>query len=144
MKFEKVDNKIIIYIIDKDIILDDYEIKCLILDVLDKLSDEYNLDLKDSYVVNFYRNEFYGIIIELIEEDIRFLNNSINIKLNVVDDKLFLYELDDPLEYIKHDIYYFDKKYYISLKKYDITIFENSNIIYDDDVYKIIGRGIKI
>lgn len=144
MKFEKIDDKIVIYMPGENKVFSEDEIKGLVLKIMDKLSEFYKIELSNSYSVNFYRNEYYGIIIELIDDNIKFLDDIVNIDLNVSLDKLFLYEIDDPLEYIDNDVYFYNKKYYISPKKYDITIFEKSNVIYDDIVYKIIGRGVKI
>lgn len=144
MKFEKIDDKIVIYMPGENKVFSEDEIKSLVLKIMDKLSEFYEIELSNSYSVNFYRNEYYGIIIELIDDNIKFLDDIVNIDLNVSLDKLFLYEIDDPLEYIDNDVYFYNKKYYISPKKYDITIFEKSNVIYDDIVYKIIGRGVKI
>ncbi len=144
MKFEKIDDKIVIYMPGENKVFSEDEIKSLVLKIMDKLSEFYKIELSNSYSVNFYRNEYYGIIIELIDDNIKFLDDIVNIDLNVSLDKLFLYEIDDPLEYIDNDVYFYNKKYYISPKKYDITIFEKSNVIYDDIVYKIIGRGVKI
>lgn len=144
MKFEKIDDKIVIYMPGENKVFSEDEIKSLVLKIMDKLSELYKIELSNSYSVNFYRNEYYGIIIELIDDNIKFLDDIVNIDLNVSLDKLFLYEIDDPLEYIDNDVYFYNKKYYISPKKYDITIFEKSNVIYDDIVYKIIGRGVKI
>ncbi len=144
MKFEKIDDKIVIYMPGENKVFSEDEIKSLVLKIMDKLSELYKIELSNSYSVNFYRNEYYGIIIELIDDNIKFLDDIVNIDLNVSLDKLFLYEIEDPLEYIDNDVYFYNKKYYISPKKYDITIFEKSNVIYDDIVYKIIGRGVKI
>ena len=144
MKFEKIDDKIVIYMPGENKVFSEDEIKSLVLKIRDKLSEFYKIELSNSYSVNFYRNEYYGIIIELIDDNIKFLDDIVNIDLNVSLDKLFLYEIEDPLEYIDNDVYFYNKKYYISPKKYDITIFEKSNVIYDDIVYKIIGRGVKI
>ena len=144
MKFEKIDDKIVIYMPGENKVFSEDEIKSLVLKIMDKLSEFYKIELSNSYSVNFYRNEYYGIIIDLIDDNIKFLDDIVNIDLNVSLDKLFLYEIEDPLEYIDNDVYFYNKKYYISPKKYDITIFEKSNVIYDDIVYKIIGRGVKI
>lgn len=144
MKFEKIEDKIVIYMPGENKVFSEDEIKSLVLKIMDKLSEFYKIELSNSYSVNFYRNEYYGIIIELIDDNIKFLDDIVNIDLNISLDKLFLYEIDDPLEYIDNDVYFYNKKYYISPKKYDITIFEKSNVIYDDIVYKIIGRGVKI
>ena len=77
------------------------------------------------------KNEFY-------EDDV------VNIKLNVLRDTLFLYEIDEPLNYLNNEMYYYEDKFYINMKDRNINVFEDKNIVYGNEVYKIIGRGIKI
>ena len=67
-----------------------------------------------------------------------------HIKLNVLKDILFLYEIEDPLDYKNSEIYYYNNSFYLNPKQVDIHLIENSKIIYDKEVYKIIGKGIKI
>ena len=122
MKFEKIDDKIVIYMPGENKVFSEDEIKSLVLKIMDKLSEFYKIELSNSYSVNFYRNEYYGIIIELIDDNIKFLDDIVNIDLNVSLDKLFLYEIDDPLEYIDNDVYFYNKKYYIMIDKIANTI----------------------
>ena len=90
MKFEKIDDKIVIYMPGENKVFSEDEIKSLVLKIMDKLSELYKIELSNSYSVNFYRNEYYGIIIELIDDNIKFLDDIVNIDLNVSLDKLFL------------------------------------------------------
>ena len=115
MKFEKIDDKIVIYMPGENKVFSEDEIKSLVLKIMDKLSEFYKIELSNSYSVNFYRNEYYGIIIELIDDNIKFLDDIVNIDLNVSLDKLFLYEIDDPLEYIDNDVYFYNKKLWLVL-----------------------------
>lgn len=134
MKYTKDLNNIIVYIYDKKYLIND--MNKLLEYTFNILKEYYNYTLDNSYKINIYINKIYGIIIELKED---YYTN-----IKVLKDVLFLYEIDDPLEYLNEEIYYYEDKYYINLKKEDISIIENSNIIYGNDVYKIIGKGIKI
>ena len=82
--------------------------------------------------------------LEITENEDFIYDDIVNLKLNVLRDTLFLYEVDDPLEYINYEIYYYNDKFYVNAKREDINLIENSNLVYGDIVYKIIGRGIKI
>ena len=81
MKFEKIDDKIFIYMPGENKVFSEDEIKSLVLKIMDKLSEFYKIELSNSYSVNFYRNEYYGIIIELIDDNIKFLDDIVNIDL---------------------------------------------------------------
>lgn len=130
MKVERDNNKIIVYLYNEK-----YNIKIIskVLNILDKYYD-YK---KESYYIKVYINKYYGMILEIYED------NEYEIRIRIIKDSLFLYEIEDPLKY-KEDIYYYDDKYYINPKKKYIDILENTSIIYGDYVYKIIGSGIKI
>ena len=137
MKVEKDIDKYIVYLYDND-----KDIKKIIKEVISDLEKYYNISYSN-YDIRAYINKYYGIILEIKESNYEYFDN-ININLKVLKDTLFLYEVDDPLDYIDNDIYYYDNKFYISIKKLDINLIENSNIIYGDYVYKIIGKGIKL
>lgn len=148
MKLKKLDDKLLIYMPNKKISNEKENIKRFLLKLFNDVSKRYHINIEEYYIVNLYQNKLYGIIVELVEdEDIiifSFDENEINMKLNINYDKLFLYEVDDPLLYLDNEIYYYHDKYYVNLKEYNINIFEDSKIIYDDDVYKVLGRGIKL
>lgn len=136
MKFESKLNTLIVYIFDKKYLNKD--IDNITKNVFNILEKYYNYKINDSYEMKIYINKLYGIILEINIKE----NNFINIK--VLKDVLFLYEIEDPLKYLDNEIYFYNNKYYINLKKENLNILENSNIIYGNDVYKIIGKGIKI
>lgn len=136
MKFESKLNTLIVYIFDKKYLNKD--IDNITKNVFNILEKYYNYRINDSYEMKIYINKLYGIILEINIKE----NNFINIK--VLNDVLFLYEIEDPLKYLDNEIYFYNNKYYINLKKENLNILENSNIIYGNDVYKIIGKGIKI
>lgn len=135
MKYEVKMGTIIVFIYDSKYLNNKID---NVIDIVLKNLKYYDIDLKESYDIKLYLNKYYGIILEIKEND----NNikSINILKNV----LFLYEVEDPLDYLDNEIYYYDNDFYVNLKKDNIKIFENSNIIYGKEVYKIIGKGIKL
>ena len=119
----------------------DNDIKEVVKYVINELKEYYNVSY-EGYNIKIYINKYYGMILEIKEGYIS--KNGINIDLKILSDTLFLYQVDDPLDYLEDEIYYYDNEFYISTKKSNINLFENSNVVYKEDVYKIIGKGIKI
>ena len=136
MKIELDNDLYVVYLYNCD-----KDIKSIVKDVIYKLNKYYDVSY-DGYEIKAYINKYFGVILEIKEG--YSMHNGINIDLKVLKDTLFLYEVSDPLDYLDNDIYYYDNKFYISIKKPNIGLIENSNIIYKEDVYKIIGKGIKI
>ena len=144
MKVEMLSDKIIVYLLDNKKYKEDYYIKKLLINVFDNLKKYYNITFDSDYNLELYINRYYGMILEIKENEDFIYDDIVNLKLNVLRDTLFLYEVDDPLEYINYEIYYYNDKFYVNAKREDINLIENSNLVYGDIVYKIIGRGIKI
>ena len=116
----------------------------MLIKVFDNLEKYYGITFTSDYNLDLYINRYYGMILEIKENEDFIYDKIVNLKLNVLRDTLFLYEVDDPLEYINYEIYYYNDKFYVNAKREDINLIENSNLVYGDIVYKIIGRGIKI
>lgn len=144
MKVEMLSNTIIVYLLDNKKYNEDSDIKKILLNVFDNLEKYYNITFTSDYNLELYINRYYGMILEIKENEDFIYDDIVNLKLNVLRDTLFLYEVDDPLEYINYEIYYYNDKFYVNAKREDINLIENSNLVYGDIVYKIIGRGIKI
>lgn len=144
MKVEMLSNTIIVYLLDNKKYNEDSDIKKILINVFDNLEKYYNITFTSDYNLELYINRYYGMILEITENEDFIYDDIVNLKLNVLRDTLFLYEVDDPLEYINYEIYYYNDKFYVNAKKEDINLIENSNLVYGDIVYKIIGRGIKI
>lgn len=144
MKVEMLSNTIIVYLLDKNKYNEDSDIKKILINVFDNLEKYYNITFTSDYNLELYINRYYGMILEITENEDFIYDDIVNLKLNVLRDTLFLYEVDDPLEYINYEIYYYNDKFYVNAKREDIDLIENSNLVYGDIVYKIIGRGIKI
>ena len=144
MKVEMLSNTIIVYLLDNKKYNEDSDIKKMLIKVFDNLEKYYDITFTSDYNLDFYINRYYGMILEIKENEDFIYDDIVNLKLNVLRDTLFLYEVDDPLEYINYEIYYYNDKFYVNAKREDINLIENSNLVYGDIVYKIIGRGIKI
>lgn len=144
MKVEMLSNTIIVYLLDNKKYNEDSDIKKILINVFDNLEKYYNITFTSDYNLELYINRYYGMILEIKENEDFIYDDIVNLKLNVLRDTLFLYEVDDPLEYINYEIYYYNDKFYINAKREDINLIEDSNLVYGDIVYKIIGRGIKI
>lgn len=144
MKVEMLSNTIIVYLLDNKKYNEDSDIKKILINVFDNLEKYYNITFTSDYNLELYINRYYGMILEIKENEDFIYDGIVNLKLNVLRDTLFLYEVDDPLEYINYEIYYYNDKFYVNAKREDINLIENSNLVYGDIVYKIIGRGIKI
>ena len=144
MKVEMLSNTIIVYLLDNNKYNEDSDIKKILINVFDNLEKYYNITFTSDYNLELYINRYYGMILEITENEDFIYDDIVNLKLNILRDTLFLYEVDDPLEYINYEIYYYNDKFYVNAKREDIDLIENSNLVYGDIVYKIIGRGIKI
>ena len=144
MKVEMLSNTIIVYLLDNKKYNEDSDIKKILINVFDNLKKYYNITFTSDYNLELYINRYYGMILEITENEDLIYDDIVNLKLNVLRDTLFLYEVDDPLKYINYEIYYYNDKFYVNAKREDINLIENSNLVYGDIVYKIIGRGIKI
>ena len=144
MKVEMLSDKIIVYLLDNKKYNEDSDIKKMLIKVFDNLEKYYDITFTSDYNLDLYINRYYGMILEITENENFIYDDIVNLKLNVLRDTLFLYEVDDPLEYINYEIYYYNDKFYVNAKREDINLIENSNLVYGDIVYKIIGRGIKI
>ena len=144
MKVEMLSDKIIVYLLDNKKYNEDSDIKKMLIKVFDNLEKYYDITFTSDYNLDLYINRYYGMILEIKENEDFIYDDIVNLKLNVLRDTLFLYEVDDPLEYINYEIYYYNDKFYVNAKREDINLMENSNLVYGDIVYKIIGRGIKI
>ena len=144
MKVEMLSNTIIVYLLDNKKYNEDSDIKKMLIKVFDNLEKYYDITFTSDYNLELYINRYYGMILEIKENEDFICDDIVNLKLNVLRDTLFLYEVDDPLGYINYEIYYYNDKFYVNAKREDINLIENSNLVYGDIVYKIIGRGIKI
>lgn len=150
MKIETEQSKIIIYLsfFDKETKFDCSEenFKELFL----KLKKYYKLDLKGYLKINVYQDNNYGVILEIIKEDIEYIdyfNNQVEMKIIIYDEE-FLYLLNNVYDIKilkKGQIYQKDNIYFKINKKLAknemLNLLENVKIIYEPEE---IARIVKI
>ena len=121
-----------------------------------KLSKNYNIETNGFYDVNVYINNYYGYVLEIIIDNMdyyTYFGNQIDMKINIIKDNDFLYEIDflylEP-SFLKFcDIYKSGKYLYLKIKK-DIDnitlgrILERSNIVYGEESKKILKESIEV
>lgn len=151
------ENNFIITIIDKKLIpkLDENSISNYLKKILLKIKTKYQINIYGYYDVFIYVNEYYGIIIKLIREELEYLSyydKEIEMKIIVLDNQFF-YEIEDIYKIKQEildisDIYLYNNQIYLELKS-DINftlygyLIENSKVIYED-TEKIKKEGNKI
>ena len=132
-------------------IYDHDEIKSFIEVIYDKILKKYNI--KGLLTFNIYIDNMYGMIIEIEKNKDFILKNFVDIKIKFNLNVSFLYEVD--YFYLvenninNQNIYYYKDKYYLEIikemdKKTYLNLLDNSFIIYDDEINKIINNGIKL
>ena len=144
-------------IIDKKLIpkLDENSISNYLKKILLKIKTKYQINIYGYYDVFIYVDEYYGIIIKLIREELEYLSyydKEIEMKIIVLDNQFF-YEIEDIYKIKQEildisDIYLYNNQIYLELKS-DINftlygyLIENSKVIYED-TEKIKKEGNKI
>ncbi|MBR3199527.1 MAG: hypothetical protein IKG27_05905 [Bacilli bacterium] len=120
-------------------------------ELIKEIIKNYNINLKGYYNVKIYKDEKYGIIINISKEELEYLdyfNNEVNLNIEMCKDS-FLYKIYD-LYSIKNilkklRIRKYNDSFYIEPK--DITnvefgiILENSIIIYGNEANKIKNKS---
>ncbi len=141
MKIDLVKNKIIVYL-KKDYI-EDFEynnvdkLEEYFKNIFMKLNIIYDIKLLGFYIINIYIDEYYGSVIEIIDEDIEYDYDEVNMKINLIHND-FLYQVDNYIDSDKYDIYIYKNKLYLKIKnelnKIDmLKLLEFSKIIYDTE-----------
>ena len=155
MKIEVIDDNIIVFL-NKFIVNNlDYRdsnvLESELKKIFDKLNKLYNIKIKGYYDVNLYIDNNYGIILELIKDDIGYddFDEVIDMRILTYDINL-LYKIKNliPLE-IKHKIYFYRNNLYLEIDENIDSIkmgkiLENSEIIYKntEDIIKY-GKVLK-
>ena len=109
---------------------------------------------KGEVELNIYIDNNYGMIVDIKTEDDYIFDDEVDIKIIFHLNNAFLYEIDyfDIVENtnIKNaNIYFYNNKYYLELtddidKKDYLKLLESSTIIWDDEGFKIIDKGVKL
>lgn len=127
------------------------DIEKFIKKILNKYLKKYNI--YGLVIFNIYKDNKYGMIIDIENRKYSFLENNIEIKITFHLNNFFLYKLNyfDLFENItikNQNIYYYNDNYYLELNKWIsnknyLHLLEISEIIYKN-VDEIINKGIKV
>lgn len=139
MKVDNIDEKLIVYL--RDIDSDDLELLCE--DVISKLKDYYNIELRGFYDVYIYIDQAYGTIMEFILEELDLYYDYSKVDLHIINkQQTFLYEVNDILDLNVDTFYLYQNKYYIPLEHMALQDFEFGRVVYHD-TNDILNSGIK-
>lgn len=152
------ETEITIYIQDsnikKDKFNDIYFIEDYFKNLFLKLNEIYHIHLNGFYVIDIYIDDTYGIILEINEEKIDYIeyyDDTIDMKTSVYN-TCFLYQAKDILNlynYDNLDFYLYENKYYIKIKDKISNIklaeiLEYVELITYKDTDKIIKKAKKL
>lgn len=116
-----------------------------------KIKDNYQICMNGFYNVDIYLDSIYGIILELKEEKLEFIEyyeDEIDMRISIHEDE-FLYQIDDILKINRdnYDIYNYQNKWYIKLKNENkknlYSMLEHVNVIYKE-IKPILKYGKKL
>lgn len=119
-------------------------------ELLLKLRDIYNLDIKGFYNVKVYIDELYGMVLELEVEDIDYGDYYNQIELRIIPVyTTFLYQIDDIFlnldmqTILYHNHFYLKINKSITLKNYYLVM-DHAKIVYNntDNIIKY-GKALK-
>ncbi len=142
MKVEYItDDKYIIYVNKQYYNFDKNDIKTFIMNILKIIKKKHNIDIYSLFKINCYKYDLYGIIFVINRKNDTFYKyaKKTDVDIKIIDD-IFLFEIDDYFLNNKVDgkLYIYNNKYYIELNAYDLNIVEHINkIIFGDEVIRI-------
>ena len=148
MKFISDKDSFTIYVLKNDFL--DSEIKDYVKKMVLRLKNRFKKYISGYYKAYVYKNNHYGIIIELIKEgNFDFFKDFIELDINVIDDSEMYFRFKDYFLIInKSDIFYYDDNYYVNIKKLNklefLKLTEFGTIVYGKDVLDIKNRLIKV
>lgn len=125
------------------------ELEKYLKNVFNKLNKYYDIRISGFYDVDLYIDKNYGIILDIMRDDIDFepIFNSVDMKITI-NKESFLYKLDDYIYSHFGNIYNYDNAYYLevsdTLSNLDMMkLMEDATIVYKS-IDEIKKRGKKI
>lgn len=125
------------------------ELEKYLKNVFNKLNNYYDIRISGFYDVDLYIDKNYGIILDIMRDDIDFepIFNSVDMKITI-NKESFLYKLDDYIYSHFGNIYNYDNAYYLevsdTLSNLDMMkLMEDATIVYKS-IDEIKKRGKKI
>lgn len=141
MKINFDDNKIIIYLFKNNIKKEDFNdlkyIEEYFRNIFIRLKQIYNIEINGFYNINVYIDNIFGIVLELIEENIEYIDyydDVIDMKLELHENE-FLYHINDVTNIDESNIIYkYNNKYYLKIKNKNelYKILEYTSVVYKD------------
>ncbi len=137
MRVDNIDEKLIVFL--KGIIDDDLEHLCR--KTINKLKKYYDIELKGFYNVNIFIDNNYGTILEFSLEDLDLYYDYSKVDLHIIKKEIiFLYQVDDILDFKAKSFYFYKDKYYIPLDSINLKETEFVKLIYNN-TNEIINDG---
>lgn len=106
-----------------------------------KLKNQYDIKLYTYYNGTIYLNDEYGIICELFHDDECEYSSTLDIKINIYFDAVFMYKINNTDE--KYNNKYLYKNQFYTKKPIDIKNCEFLEVVYGEKAKRIIRNGIK-
>lgn len=120
-----------------------------LIKLINKIQNQNNINLNGYYNVYLYKDDNYGLIIDMQKENLEYLdyfNNQIELNIEIIEDT-FLYKVDDIFNISKNllnkfIIYKVSEDIYLKAKK-EITsielgiILENAEVVYGSKAKRI-------
>lgn len=159
MKIVMRDDKIVVFLNKKEIVNLDFNDELKLEEYFKmlfiKLKKNYEIELNGYYNIDVYQDKQFGAILEIENEELEYYNyfNQIDMKINILKNSSFLYEIEYGFldnEILSQTICYKNSdKIYLKIEKdiNDITfakILEYSEIIYGDVIQDILKYGKKV
>lgn len=153
------DDKIIIYLKKTAIrnfdISNEEKLEQYFRDLFLSLKSRYSIEMNGYYNIDVYPDIYYGMILEIENMDVDYYRyfSQIDMKINVLKDSFFIYEIDyeclDKIDLKKFMCYQQNDKIYLQIKEDidDITlgsILEYARIIYGDKTHDILKYSKKV
>ncbi|MFV0249648.1 MAG: hypothetical protein ACK5HP_01220 [Bacilli bacterium] len=112
-----------------------------------KLKNKYNILLNGYYVIDVYKDKYYGIVIEINKDDLEYFDYTDQVDMEIsIHDSQFVFKIFDIIKNDKLKYYAYNNDIYAILTesidsiKYG-EILEFSELIYKNEVNKIIKYG---
>lgn len=89
-----------------------------ISEVFDKLNELYDINNTGYYSIDLYKDNNYGVILEILNIDPEIFSYKLNVDLNIINTKFYI-ELED----IEKDFFFYNNKMYKeinNIKDYDM------------------------
>ena len=153
MKFVIDNNKFIVFL-NKKLDLDNkLKLEKYFKKLFNKIKNQFDIEVNGYYNIDIYSDKHYGMIIEIIKEDLDYYNyfNQIDMEINIIKND-FYYEID--YDYFNKDLlsycscYKYNGKLYLKIKDninfINIAkLLEFSKIIYKNDKIKY-GKKVNL